>query len=346
MDGAGNLRLHAGRRTLTQRRPVAFQEIDGARREVEARFELSGDGGSVRFAVGPYDRTRALVIDPVLVYSTWFGGTSEESVMGLALDPAGNIYITGYTIDAAGFPTANAFQPIKPGMSDAFVAKFNPAGTALIYSTFLGGAQHDNFETFNFSGDVAVDAAGNAYVTGSTTSDNFPATPGADDTTFAFAGSGGLLPDAFFTKLGPTGALLYSTFIGGTGREEGTGITLDPSGNVYVVGGTNSSVAAGFPVTINAAQGVLSGGRDGFLVKFSAANQRVYATYLGGNSSEIFISCDVTADAAGNAYVVGDTSSQGGRASWVPRQVPDHRQRLPDDVQRRGVRGIPDEDRH
>src|SRR5207245_524773 len=153
-----------------------------------------------------------LIIDPLLVYSTYLGGANNDNASAVAVDAAGNAYVTGITASATNFPTtAGAFQMTSAGGSDAFVTKLNPTGSALVYSTFLGGGDNDNAAA------VAVDAAGNAYVTGITSSTAFPTTAAAFHTTFRGGGS-----DAFVTKLNPTGsALVYSTFLGGAESSDG-----------------------------------------------------------------------------------------------------------------------------
>src|SRR6185295_200978 len=173
-----------------------------------------------------------------LVYSARFGGNLDDFSRGIALDGSGNAYITGWTVCRATtctFPTVNAFQPsYAGGNNDAFVTKINSLGSALVYSTYLGGGQILN-ATDDWGQGIAVDNAGSAYVTGYTYSPDFPVTAGAFDTTRA-----GL--DAFVTKFTTDGrSLVYSTFLGGTGREQGQGIAVDANGNAYVTGLTESS---------------------------------------------------------------------------------------------------------
>ena len=177
----------------------------------------------------------------MLIYSSFFGGTSQEYAYDIALDPAGNIYLTGQTTAGVGFPTTpGAQQPTKPGLSDAFVAKFNPSGTALIYSTFLGGTNNENTRTQR-SGRIAVDAAGNAYVAGDTSSTDFPVGGSGADTVFGGGVTG--QTDAFYVKLGPTGAFLYGTYMGGIDYDTAVGIGVDSTGNVYVAGSALSDAA-------------------------------------------------------------------------------------------------------
>jgi hypothetical protein len=308
-QATGDLLVHVtGGDPLRQHTPIAYQTIRGVRRAVESRYAIHADG-TVGFDVGAYDRTAALTIDPVIIYSTLFGGQSEENIFDIALDPAGNIYVTGRTEDVANFPTTpGAFQTTRGGTTDAFVSKFNPAGSALIYSTYLGGSGEENGRAFH-PGRIAVDAAGNAYVTGETNSPNFPITPAtAYDTTYA--DNTGHPTDAFYVKLSAAGALLYGTYIGGSAFEYATGIAIDATGNVYVSGVTNSDQTT-FPQAANAFHGNNAGDNDIFLIKFDPAGTRLYSTFLGGLGSEDDSqeSGGLAIDDAGNAYLTGDTYS-------------------------------------
>src|SRR2546422_827769 len=231
-----------------------------------------------------------------LVYSTYLGGTSDENGFGIAVDSTGNTYVTGQT-GSLDFPTTTgAFRPsFAGGFIDAFVTKLNPTGAALAYSTYLGGTgDEDGFG-------IAVDATGNAYVTGITFSPDFPATAG----TFQPSSPGG---DAFVTKLNPSGAaLVYSTYLGGTGSDVGFGIAVDSFGNAYVTGQTFSS---DFPTTEGAFQTTFGGGGgfDAFLTKVNPAGAAlVYSTYLGGTSDDFGLG--IAVDNFGNAYVTGFTGS-------------------------------------
>src|SRR5438128_1033575 len=245
IDGLGDLVLRADGGEVRLRKPFVYQDHDGQRAVIPTRYVLKAER-QVAFEVAPYDATKPLIIDPVLVYSTLLGGSNDDRGFGIAVDAAGNAYVTGGT-GSSDFPTtAGAFQTTLGGGSDAFVTKLDPTGTALVYSTYLGGSSGD------FANGIAVDATGSAYVTGTTLSADFPTTPGAAQTTF-----GGGLVDAFVTKLNPTGsALVYSTYLGGGGSDQGFGIAVDTSGNAYVTG---SAVAMNFPTTPGASQ-TTSGG--------------------------------------------------------------------------------------
>src|SRR6185369_12573552 len=245
-----------------------------------------------------------------LVYSSRFGGNFDDFGRGIALDAAGNAYITGWTVCRAPtctFPTVNAFQPnYGGGNNDAFVTKINSSGSTLIYSTYLGGGKIIN-GTEDWGEAIAVDSLGSAYVTGYTFAPDFPVTAGAFDTTRA-----GL--DAFVTKFTPDGAsLVYSTFLGGAGHEQGQGIAVDAGGNAYVTGITESSDSPftsaneGFPVTPGAFQ--IKGSFDAFVTKLNPTGSGlIYSTYLGG-SKDVDRGWAIALDDSGNAYITGDTIS-------------------------------------
>ncbi len=389
VDARGDLVMHTSAGEVVQRRPLIYQEVGGARNEVEGGYRVE-QGNVVGFRVGRYDPARPLVIDPVLVYSTYLGGAAADEIRDIATDAQGNVYVTGYTV-STNFPTANPFQPSFGGETatgnpgDAFVAKINAAGTALVYSTYIGGHGGDqayglavdsegrvfltgrtaslNFPTTagafmpewprsnadsasasafvtklsadgsslvystyigaagttNVPGvaearDIAIDAQGNAYVTGNTSTPNFPTKDpiqGVCNCNVARTGVG-IQPDLFVTKLNAAGsALVFSTFYGGINYEEAEGIALDPSGNVYVTGQT---VSNDFP-TVHALQPAFAGRTDAFVLKLNAPGTSVaYSTYLGGSGDENFFrtindSGTIVADAAGNAYVTGLTTS-------------------------------------
>src|SRR3989475_91035 len=262
-------------------------------------FPMTAGAFQPRFAGGSLDAfvTKLNPTGVALAYSTYLGGTGDEEGFGIAVDATGNAYVTGLTNSNLDFPTtAGAFQPSSPGgFSDAFVTKLNPTGAALAYSTYLGGTGDEN----GFG--IAVDATGNAYVTGITFSPDFPTTARA----FQPSSPGG---DAFVTKLNPSGAaLVYSTYLGGTGSDLGFGIAVDSFGNAYVTGQTFSS---DFPTTEGAFQTTFGGGGgfDAFLTKVNPAGAAlVYSTYLGGTSDDFGLG--IAVDSFGNAYVTGFTGS-------------------------------------
>jgi hypothetical protein len=232
-----------------------------------------------------------------LSYSTYLGGASSDVGQGVTVDANDNAYVTGYT-SSSDFPTtAQAFQRTLNGLQNAFVTKLNSTGTALEYSTFLGGNDYD------FGSDIAVSRDGNAYVTGTTYaifSSTFPTTGNAYQT--AMAGSG----DAFVSKLSADGStLVYSTFLGGSGYDGGRGIALDTNGNAYVTGYTRSNA---FPITVGALQTGLNGTEDAFVTKLNTDGSGLeYSTYLGGNANDAGYSIAVGRN--GNAYITGNTQS-------------------------------------
>ena len=230
-----------------------------------------------------------------LIYSTYLGGAFTDWGWSITVDKAGNAYVTGIT-SSNNFPTTiNAYQPTNPGAIAAFVTKINPTGTALVYSTYLGGSGF-----LNQGSGIAVDDTGNAYIAGYTTSTDFPFTPGAFQTTSN--GNG----DAFVTKLNPAGsALVYSTYLGGTNLDQGLGIAVDDTGSAYVTGVTQS---ADFPTTSSAFQPTFTGFAQAFVTKFnSMGTGLVYSTFLGGSNNNS--SAAIALDSTGNAYVTGFTNS-------------------------------------
>jgi hypothetical protein len=294
VDGRGDLLIHSSLGMMVDSNPLSYQEIRGRRVPVPSRFALGHDG-AFGFAVGGYYRDRPLVIDPGLAYSTFLGGTDNDFATGIALDGSGNAFITGDTA-SADFPTTpGAFDPSFNGVPDAFVTKLNPTGTALAYSTYLGGEDLDR------GVDIAVDGAGNAYVTGGTGSADFPTTAGAFDTSYNGVG------DAFVTKLNPTGtALAYSTYLGGRDNDFGFGIAVDGAGDAYVHGHTFS---ADFPTTVGAFDTSFNGDFDAFVTKLNPAGTGLaYSTYLGGRDYEEGLG--IAVDAGGHAYVTGFTLSE------------------------------------
>jgi uncharacterized repeat protein (TIGR01451 family) len=293
VDAEGNLVMSLPGGEVVEKAPAVYQEVDGARKAIEGRFVLRGRG-EVGFEVGSYEADRPLVLDPVLMYSTYLGGSDYDQGLAIAVDASGSAYVTGQTT-SPNFPTANPIQAAKGGFADAFVAKLNAAGSALVYSTYLGGGSTDGGQG------IAVDASGSAYVTGWTASTDFPTANPLQPA------RGGGLNDAFVAKLNAAGsALVYSTYLGGGGddAEQGFGIAVDASGNAYVTGLTTS---LSFP-TANPLQAANGGGIDAFVSKLNAAGSAlVYSTYLGGGSNDEGFG--IAVDASGNAYITGRTTS-------------------------------------
>ncbi|MBC8030277.1 MAG: SBBP repeat-containing protein [Pyrinomonadaceae bacterium] len=307
VDRGGDLLLTLGKSVIRQPKPVVYQEVAGLRRAIDGGYSISADG-EVGFTIGEYDAQRALIIDPVLVYSTYLGGSGNESARDITVDAAGNAYICGQT-NSTNFPTANAFDAtFNTGNiaadRDAFVTKINAAGTALVYSTYLGGTGN----SINLSGDdlctgIAIDSAGNAYLAGETRSTDFP-TANALQGTF-----GGGLFEGFLTKLNAAGsALVYSTYIGGNTFDSAASVVVDSSGNAYVAGRTTSTNFA----TVNPIQAAFAGGgSDAFIMKLNAAGSAiVYSTYLGGGGGNGFDATrSIALDPANNLYIIGATLS-------------------------------------
>lgn len=369
LEEDGDLLIETGGEKVYQHKPVVYQEANGIKDTIAARYVLSS-GGDAGFEIGAYDAKRPLIIDPVLSYSTYLGGAPINSVavdrngnayltgtfqlefavadafvmklnregtavlystflggsdrgiheaidnraFGIAVDSGGNAYVTGST-NARSFPTTpGAFQATLPnkirGQRSAFVTKLNSTGDSLVYSTYLAGTDSNQFSSESFGQAIAVDGKGSAYVTGSTNSFGFPLVnpiqsinPGG----FCFGGDVIFFcgNDAFVSKLNPSGsALIYSTYLGGEGNDDGMGIAVDGAGSAYVVGTTSAS---GFP-TKNPLQPASGGSSDLFVAKLNAAgNELIYSTLLGGSGGDS--ATGVAIDSSGNAYITGRTSS-------------------------------------
>jgi hypothetical protein len=281
------------------------------RKFLEGRYVLDANN-QVGFDVPSYDHTRPLVIDPALSYSTYLGGSGGDTADTITVDSAGNAYVAGEA-SSTNFPvTPGAFQTTNPAGS-AFVTKLNPTGTALVYSTYLGGSSGAR------ASGLVVDSSGNVYVTGSTGATDFPLTPGALQTTNKAAANGNT--NAFVTKLNPTGtALVYSTYLGGSGLSAGTpygdkgnALAVDATGGAYITGQTYST---DFPVTQGAFQttnhAAAIGNVNAFVAKLnSAGTALVYSTYLGGSGTRYGgdIGNAMAVDSAGDAVVTGETLS-------------------------------------
>ncbi len=374
LDGQGNLVIHTSGGDVTEQAPIAYQNISGVRQSVSSRYVLEGNN-TVGSQVGAYDPSQTLIIDPTLSYSTYLGGSysADYSIAvdsagnayiggrgtitklnstgtaviysttiggsgygiasdsyGIAVDSSGDAYVTGATSSTSLATTANALQPTYPGTPCGFFSVLNPTGSGLIYSTYLPGVL-PKFVTgateTSYAGNIAVDSSGNAYITASANS-ALPTTAGAFQPTWP-GGSGS--STACLMEINPylsgTASLLYSTFLGGTGGDGGTGVALDGSGNVYVTGYTNST---NFPTTVGAFQTTYGGSGDVFVAKFNPAltgsASLIYSTYLGGsgadgvpqyftfkNSSGSVVSPTrgpaIAVDSSGDSYVTGFTHS-------------------------------------
>jgi hypothetical protein len=285
----GDLIAPGSESELRERAPEIFQETTAGRVQVAGHYRLV-NAHTAGFEVDSYDASLPLVIDPVISYSTYLGGTGISAVTGVAVDSGGDLYVTGWT-EALNFPIVGAMQAVNRGGVDAFVAKFNPAGTALLYATYIGGGGDDRGAA------IAVDSSGQAYVTGSTASANFPL---AAAIRAGLAGS----RTAFVLKLNAVGnTLLYSTYMGGSKWDTGNAIAVDGAGYAYIAGDTQS---ADFPV-LNAVQSAIGGGMDAFFTKLTPAGGLSVSTYLGGAGDEH--AGGVAVDGSGNVYLAGGTYS-------------------------------------
>jgi len=305
LDAEGNLRIAASNGEIAFHQPAVYQIVEGRRSTVPGRFKLLA-GNSVGFSLGAYDRSKPLTIDPTLVYSTYLGGSDSDTISAIAVDSSGNAYLTGSTA-STNFPvTPKAFQTTdKDADSTVFVTKLNSSGSALIYSTFLGGTGGPSGGDIGRA--IAVDSSGDAFVGGYTYSNNFPTTAGAFQTTnqaFAQSGSTG-----FVTKLNPTGTgLLYSTYLGGSVTDDIFSLAIDSSGDAYVAG---AALSSNFPVTSGVVQttnrSAADGGFNEFVTKLNPAGTGlIYSTYLGGSGEYVFPSnIRVAIDSSGDAYVAG-----------------------------------------
>ena len=286
LNAAGELQLPNG---LRWQKPVAHQ--DG--RPIPARFRQISKG-KFGIALGAYDRSRELVIDPVLTYATYLGGSLGDEARGIAADAAGNTYIVGSTV-SIDFPSTTRGQTF--GGQDVFVAKLNPSGRALEWAAYIGGSGSDT------GAGIAIDAAGAVYITGQTASTNFPVTPNAPQPVLA---GGSAVTDAFAVKLAPNGqTLVYATYLGGTLSDNGNAIFVDNTGAAFVAGRTDST---DFPSTT---RDVLPprGAGDAFVAKLSTDGSTfVYASILGGFALDSANS--VVVDLSGAAIVTGETRSE------------------------------------
>lgn len=295
LDDNGDLIVHTEHGVIRQLKPLIYQhQGDGEFQFIAGGYLIDHQTQQVRFSVGDYDRSKLLVIDPVLSYGIVLSGSSVASwVSALAVDVTGNTYLAGM-VAQPGFPVVNPFQATHRGNRDAFVSKLNPAGTALVYSTYLGGAQWNDEPS-----GIAVDTAGSAYLVGSTKSRDFPTRNPLQAQMFGDSA-------AFITKLNPSGNdLVYSTYLGGTGRSDngsGRAIAVDAAGGAYVTGRAGST---NFPTTSGAYRSLGPG--DSYVVKLAPDGRSlIYGTYLDGEARSIAI------NASGHAYITGYT--QAGRA--------------------------------
>jgi hypothetical protein len=292
LNESGDLVIQTGWGTVTEKAPLVYQ-VDGQDRTLIKASYMLGETGSFGFALGQaYNPSLSLVIDPVLSYSSYLGGSGDDNGIGIAVDRVGSVFVTGWS-EATDFPTFSPINGSLNGARDVFVSKMNPAGNGILYSTYLGGSGLD------FAYGIAVDSLGSAYVTGWTNSSDFPTASPFD------ASFGGGPEDVFVAKLSPSGnSLAYSTYLGGSGNEEGYDIKVDKSGSAYVTGATNST---DFP-TVSPFDGGLSGTTNAFVTKLSpTGSSLVYSSYLGGSINDY--GERIAIDGSGNAYLTGRTES-------------------------------------
>ena len=325
LDTNGDLILPIAGGDIRFAKPVAYQPRSGVRKHVAARY-LPLAGNRVSFAMGAYDRNQPLVIDPLLVYSSYLGGSNIDRGNAIAVDAAGNAYVTGETL-SVDFPTKNPLENFHSSTSctscfDAFVSRVNITGNALVFSTFLGGSQND----YGYA--IALDSLKNVYIAGKTGSDDFPVAGSPVHTkcgeifvagvpTGTCVSDGAF--DAFVTKLNAAGnALAYSGFVGGTGWDWATGIAVDSAGEAYLTGQSSSPTPTGdpnnpgFPITPSGFQTTLQpGGTSMFLVKLNASGGGpLYGSFLGSPSGGAgSTATGIAIDGTGKAYIVGQTGA-------------------------------------
>jgi hypothetical protein len=273
----GTLRIAFAAGAMTETAPVAWQEIGGRQVAVDASFRVSGK--EVTFALGAYDPDFALTIDPVLAWNTFLGGSGDDKAHEIAVDAGGNIYVAGSSAATWGSPV----RAHSGGSSDAFAAKLNPSG-ALSWNTFLGGGGSD------YGQSIAVDGSGNSYISG-----NCTATWGSP--VRAFGGQ----TDGCIAKLNASGALVWNTFLGGSGNDSGVGTAVVGSGNVYVTG--QSDATWGSPVR------AYTDYTDAYAAELNSSGALTWNTFLGGSDTDY--GNDITVDGSGNVYLAGSSS-----ASW------------------------------
>ena len=342
----GELVLESEGRRMVQRPPVIYQQIMGAPHRVAGRYVQRG-ARSAGFVVDAYDRSRSLIIDPALVYASYIsaygyqdqstgvaidangnaymvgstldpqygdqdifvleldptgskvingvalGGSYDDMGSSIALDSAGNVYVTGWT-DSPDIQTggSSVYQNRLRGQENAYVAVIKPDFSNLVFATYLGGSKID--EAFT----IALDSSRNVFVAGATVSTDFP----TNSSSYQRRENGGV--DAFLAKFSPTGALLFSTYYGGAGDDLVYSIATDPSGNVYLTG---STLSTNLPTTGGVLQGSSAGLTDAFVAKFNNGGTLVYSTYFGGSGDDAAQS--IAVDAGGNAYITGSSTS-------------------------------------
>jgi uncharacterized protein (TIGR03437 family) len=294
IEADGALLIQQDEHQLRQLAPKAYQVTAQGRRAIQAGYVIN-EKQEVSFALGDYDATLPLVIDPVLSYSTYLGGASNDAALAVTTDASGNIYVAGHTA-SLNFPLRTPYEDTLGGGNDAFVMKLDPTGSRLIFSTYLGGRG-----STDRAWDIAVDSGSNVYIVGETNSLNYPTTANAAQP--VVRGNG----DAFATKLNTQGnVLLYSTYLGGNQPDMAYSLALDRADFAYLTGRTNS---ANFPLR-NALQAALHGERDAFVTKLHPDGLIVSSTYLGGDGAmDEDVGYGIALDALNQVFVTGVTTT-------------------------------------
>jgi hypothetical protein len=296
INDCGNLEIETELHNLIENKPFIYQLEFGQKKSIDGQFEIHGNCEYGFKILDEYDRSRPLVIDPLVTmeYSSFLGGMDYNYGTDVETYSAGYPYVTGYTWSTDFPKTAGSYQPNKDGGCDSFVLKFNKFGTVLIYGTFLGGSVND------YAMDIEVDSSGNAYVIGDTRSSDFPTTTGSFDRNYDNH------DDAFALKLNPSGnSLLYSTYLNGDDEDKALGLAVDSNGVAYITGYTRSS---DFPISNNAYDENHNGQQDVFALKLNSIGSNIISsTFVGGFQKDI--GYDIAADTNGNIYVTGVTES-------------------------------------
>jgi hypothetical protein len=305
LNDAGDLILSTSGGDLRLDRPVAYQDIGGHRTAIAAAFRVGEAGEPVRFALGPYDKSRPLVIDPIISYSDYLGGRGDDTAVAIALDKAGNRYVTGMSSTGSGWQFPILISGFRPGMGTAaYVAKIDPDG-ARVWITFLGGTVSDASGNATNAGAAiatATDSAANVniYVAGNTDATDFPVSGGPLQPTNA----GGT--DAFVARLDSNGALGYATYLGGSKLDLANAVAIGPDLSIYLGGSTRST---DFPTTLSVMQPNKGGvsNTNGFVTKIDKDGQLVFSSYLGGTRNDKVFALAV--DEASSLYVAGSAES-------------------------------------
>ena len=302
IDDKGDLLLSLNKRLVRQHAPIVYQEIDGRKSDVESAYVIRRDeaqvGHEVGIRIGDYDHNKPLVIDPVIAFSTYLGGSAGDDLFtieagfGITVDTGGNVYVGGIT-PSGDFPTQTPSQPAPGGNYDGFISKLNPTGTALLYSTYFGGSDEDRIVS------ISLGPANEMYVSGYTFSSNFP-------TMTPFQATNRGQNDGFISKFTSSGALSYSTYLGGSGGES-CNFSKNIGTDIVAFAGNTGSVD--FPIA-NAVQPIPGGQGDFFVGKLNiTTNTLLFSTYFGGSASDSMILSSGAVDVSGNVYVGGVSNS-------------------------------------